>query len=242
MTRHETFVVRARLGAPISLNDPIPFEGILFDVRYTYDPSTKGTPLAEIEMDRGVYRASVGILVSGGLAGPMFDTRSVTKRIDLKGHAIDFVDMSPDVPRSALIIGEMSPYRPKLTDHPVISNVTEVIWQVRGDRTAVERMVRDVPSIGRLRNRGLGTVTEWSFEECDAPAADAGWYAGGRILRRLPEAMVMERLGSVPDRTIVREAPLDPPFWDPGKPVRVAIPTLRALIMTRREAKAFLSM
>lgn len=238
---HETFVVRAELGSPVSLEDPIPFEGILFDVRFTYDPTTRGTPLSQLTMDRGVYRASCGVMVTSGLSGAIFDTIKVTKRIDAKGHAMDYVDAGPHVARGDVTIGEMSEYRPRITEHPTISNVSEILWQVHGDRKAVESMVRNVPSIGRLRKRGLGMVREWSFEDSDGDAAEAGWFGAGRVLRRLPTDIVVERLGKLPEVVMVRHDSLEPPFWDPASKVEVAVPTLRSMIMGRKDAKRALA-
>ena len=233
----EPFVARAKLLGPISLEDPIPFEGILFDARFRSDPTTFGQPMACLAQERGIYRASCSVLVTQGLAGALFSTVPVTKRIDLRNHARTKIDTGADVRDADLQIGEMSPMRPSLNRHPAISNVVEVVWQGFGDVDAVRRLVEDVPSVGRLRQRGMGQVVSWDVAPCDADPSDAGWFSGDRLIRRMPLDMVTERLGAVPETVMSHMEALEPPFWARDEKIRVGTPTLRSTIMTRGEAR-----
>ena len=230
------FVLVARMGSPIAMSEPIHLDGILYDVRFRANPELRGTPLDCIAYRDGIPQCSASIVVAEGLAGAVFGTsvavRGITAR-DLSRIGVP--------PKGLSRIAEMSPYRNRMRDYPTLSGVDRMMWQVLGDPDAVLRMLSQVPGIGAMRSRGHGRVSSWEVLDCDADAAEAGWFAGDRILRALPLSVVDVRRGDRPENGVVGTPRPNTPFWQMADAVETMTPSLRGAIMTGREARQVLS-
>jgi hypothetical protein len=234
-------VVRAYLRTPISLTDPIPFEGILYAARFNTDPSLYGTPLDCIAYRDGIPQASAGILVGGGIAGIRATSTKVVRSIDFKTTDVYKIPHE-GLPPSERVFKKMSPYRARIRDYPLLEGADSVAFQVLGDPDRIGKLLSLVPSIGTLRNRGYGEIDgEWHIGESDADPETCGWFSEGRLMRRLPASIVERTLGSVPDDASMEMGMLEPPFWDNGEQISIATPSLRSLTVSRRDLGTLLA-
>lgn len=234
----QPLTIRARLVTPLSIEEPIHLEGILYDARYRRDPSTKGTPLACLAYEFGIPKASAGILVESGATGVRSGVVSAVRSVKINSTDNERIHADAKTPSSMRQIGEMSPYRARLRDYRTLSGVREVIWQAVGDRDGIMDLLSQVPGIGTLRNRGFGQVADWEVEACEADAVGAGWFADGKVLRRLPSSVVRSYLDAIPEGVSLRLDRLQPPFWDDQEEIEVVAPMLKSMTMTIREARA----
>jgi hypothetical protein len=240
MSGHRPLLVTAKLSTPISCERPIPFEGILYDVRFRDDPATMGTPLESLTYRDGVPLASVGIILVDGLGGADFGSEPVLKSVNLRTRSVDSIGL-PEKRASALTkIGAMSPYRNQIRSYPTMSGVAAVSWLAVGEAAAVSRAVNRVPGIGALRNRGFGEVAEWSVDEADFDP-DLTWFTADGIMRRLSMETVVGRFGSLPEGAVVGQMRVEPPLWVRAETIDVASPSLKSMTMTSRELRTLLA-
>lgn len=237
MTVHVPLVVRARLATPLSIDKPIPFEGILYDARFRADPSTYGTPLGCLAYDRGIPKASVGFVAEDGLEGVVWNTTTAVRSIVLSGDDAARIHVPKGAPKALRTIDPADKrYRNNLRRYVLLEGVAEVVFQCVGDPETIERMLTSVEGIGTLRNRGYGEVSSWSVDPSDADRDDCGWFAAGRVVRRLPAEIARSRYdGVLPPGSDTTLGRLEPPHWEAGKEFEIVVPTLRSVMMTASE-------
>lgn len=96
-----------------------------------------------------------------------------------------------------------------------------VWWHVRGDRTRLTRLLREVHAVGRGRSGGLGQVIAW--EVLDDPD-DASLTRDGRPMRALPVADALDADARFPGGCAVREASVRAPHWHRATRTLCAVP------------------
>lgn len=107
---------------------------------------------------------------------------------------------------------------------PVVSTpATAVVWSGVGDPAQVADLLAGIPSLGRRRGTGEGTVLRWTVTaHPDAnPTVFAHCHLDGTLGRPAPPACV-QVLGLPTDRTGV--AGLRPPYWHPATQSTVVLP------------------
>lgn len=222
------------MSSPLAVTAPIPFEGILYDVRFRRT-GRMGDPLDSIAYRDGLPAASAGVMVCDGIAGPGFAEAPLTKSIKRNEKADEILVKGPDAKSR---ISEMSPYRPQLGRRTVIEGISSVAFLVMGDAGAVEQALADVPAIGGLRMRGFGEVRAWTVSETGCDDADGfAWHAEGFLLRRLPREIVERKMGGLPENAYVDFCRPEPPLTEESGRMEIAAPLLSSMIVNRQEAQ-----
>lgn len=240
MPKFVPLLISATLVTPISAEEPIHLESILYATRFRREPELYGTPLDCIAYDRGMPLASAGIMVEHGEMGVRHGSTTVVRALNMRSTDVFKIKADEKTPAIHRRINDMSPYRNRLRDYRTLIGVSEVYFLAKGDEDGVSDLLSSNPSLGALRSRGMGHVSKWSVEEADFDADTMPWFSNGKLMRRLPAEFVLEALGKKPDGAKRRQDRLDPPFWAASTEVDVMAPMLRSMIVTPRDAVALI--
>lgn len=225
----------ARLKSALSISDPIPLEGILYDARYRQHPELKGTPLDCLAYRTGIPLASASYLVADGISGAVHGTTEAVRGILV--HDLDRLHVDASTPSKEYRIDAMSPYRNRIRTYPLIAGVTKVLWQAVGDAHGIRLLLAGVFGIGAMRSRGYGEVLSWEVIELDEAFDDHAWFHDGRPMRNLPVALVKSRLGAKADEFGVSMRSLDGPLHLAENEVPVIAPQLADTILSSAQAR-----
>jgi len=237
------FILRANMETGLSATQGIHLDGLLLAARERLEGVVDlDRPLDCLMLDRGVYRASMGIMVAPGLAGAAVQPVRRVWRFRVEDQqALSFFKAGPDSPLpERRLPTQNSKYRNSFRSQDVLTGVQSVVWQAVGEPDAVLALAREVKCLGASSVTGFGRVRSWEVEACDAPAAEAGWHAGGRALRNLPLDLAPE--GAFDDNVVafrdVQRA--RPPYWDEAGRVPCLVPTFDGLVMAPHRADEIL--
>lgn len=243
------FVLFASLLTPLAVTRAIHLDGLLLAARERAEGVLDlSRPLECVAMDRGVYRASAGILLCPDLLGNAPTTVNRTWRFrtetreGLAYFRLHDEAGKPLPTKERQLPVANSPWKPHFAEKELHSAVSTVAWQFVGDAHAVLRLARAIDNIGPSQNQGFGRVRSWSIEVSDADPDAAGWYAGDRVLRNLPVELAPRHLlngGTGFSRGRDRVAP---PYWDPNDRRDCLVPVPRGLVATYDDAHARLGL
>lgn len=242
MSGMKPFRVEANLATTLSVERPIPLEGILYDVRFRADPETMGTPLDCISYLNCIPLLSAGFMTVNGLAGPMFSSETMVKSINLRSQAIDQLDTNPKQPKSETSINAMSPFRNSLRTYKTLEGVGSVYWFGIGNPEVIHKMLSGVIGIGALRSRGFGEVSEWIVEEIDLENETDCWFANSRIMRRLPVEVAKRKFpDDLPSGVSISISRPEPPLWVREGGIKTVSPTLHSMIISESDLETLWS-
>jgi CRISPR type IV-associated protein Csf3 len=233
-TDMQVFNIRARLRTGITVSRPIHLDGLLLAAREQRENHLDmERPLDCITMDRGVYRASAAFMVAPGLQGAAIQPMYRTWRFRIEDtQVLSSFRATAASPRSERVLPTSnSKYRNGYRRQDVMTGIESLVWQCVGDPEAVLSLAREIHCIGAASNTGFGRVREWGIEPCEATEAEAGWFAGNRVLRSLPESHVPAGISIDRAHAVLDTQRAVPPYWDTSGRVRCWAPTLDSLIV-----------
>lgn len=169
---------------------------------YNADPTidemiTPVLPLAKL--DGGIYAASFAQFRKAGE-----ETVYWHKRFDAQ-LAEDYVDFAGRRGRVNTTSATYKAYRMPLN----VILTPEVVWYAVGEKAEIERLLEEIPSLGKKTSQGFGQVFEWTVEEI---GQDWSVWKDGQLMRNLPD----------PDGDA--EWGVRPPYWLPANIVRCRMP------------------
>ena len=194
--RHVPCAIVATLAAPVGITRPVHLDALLLAARFrVLGPGSFGTPLAEVAEEEGVPRASASYVVAAGLGG-VAATREHQPRhlLDRRG---DYATV--DGARGGTRVDAQSPYRNAINGSTRLTGAAFLVWHALADPDGCLALATELACVGANSGTGAGRVSAWEAFEIDADPDEVGWFRDGRPVRRLPAALVAERLGSVPE-------------------------------------------
>ena len=170
-------------------------------------------PVARKDVPGGVvYQCSSPIIPDGV---PEW-VEHLNKRIDTDKAAL----MLTEKQRKSLLVAS-GPYKMRHAPQR-IRLIDRVVWFVRGDRKEMNKLLKKVPSLGKLRHYGYGMVARWEYEEVEDNHALYAMNQGKQVVMRpLPLRAVMEHKAGGYKRSF---GSCDPPYWHPDRYMDIAVP------------------
>lgn len=112
------------------------------------------------------------------------------------------------------------------------TGVSELIWQAYGDAEATLSLLETVPSIGSKRTSGAGTVSSWAIQPSEADSEEAGIFANGRPIRRVPETL----FPTSDDQYYRSTEKLQVPYWSSlGETISTVSPEMIAMVRKKHD-------
>jgi CRISPR type IV-associated protein Csf3 len=161
-----------------------------------------------IAKERGVYMASLG-----QWRAEAHERRHVHRRPPvLEAQSLG----SPQLRRMVTTAGPNKAYRiPVSVAH---AENDAIVWFALGDPVGVRELVALIGYVGKKRSVGLGRVTRWTVEDCEAWPGFPVLDMEGRPLRPLP----LDWPGLGAHR--VEPRVLEPPYWERWREQDAAVP------------------
>jgi len=140
----------------------------------------------------------------------------LNKRLDTNKAALRLSDKQ----RKSLLTAS-GPY--KMRHVPMrIRLVDRIVWFVRGDRKEINKILKSIPALGKLRHYGYGLVSRWEYEEVEANNALFANNKGKLVLMRpLPLNAAVECGAGGYKQSF---GSCDPPYWHPDRYMDIAVP------------------
>ena len=179
--------------------------------RWTPQKDVLHLPIPIAKRD-GIYCCSDAILPAP-LAPEWID--HVSKRFESTKIAL-YLD--PGQRRSLLVTS--GPYKSRFTPERV-RLLDRVCWLVRGDRVEMNKLLKQVKSLGRHRNIGYGQVWRWTFDEQEQDYSIFAPCNGKKVLMKtVPLDINLHDVVGYSQGYGGHE----PPYWHPEFHQRVAVP------------------
>lgn len=221
------FAVRLGIDTPISLTNLLHLDAMLGKVAFDRGGDLENIPLARRD---GIWMGSAAVLETGpfGLSSSTIKRVKAIRDDNIPAGVLD------GLPRKDRVIGEMSPFRPRLTSYPVARAVTAVWFFGTGDAAEVQDMLQDIPGIGAMHTVRYGRVTSIEILDCeDAP--DVGLQLADNLPARTVPVSTWQHWGyGSHSRAVVSEQRWRPPYWT-GDRVPCISPIQQDMTGTRRQ-------
>lgn len=237
------FNLHAYLATPFTARQPIHLDALLLAARDRREGQTDlSRPLDCLALDRGIYRASAGLMVASGIQGAAVMPIRRVWRFRVEDHqGLSFFRTAPDMPVDERRLKTTnSKYRNGFRRQELLTGIQSVAWQGLGDPDAVLELAKEIHCLGASSVSGFGQVREWRLERTDATLEAVGWHAGSRVLRNLPLELVPEGVVADGLNTVEDVQRVCPPYWDAGERVRCLVPAFGSLVVSADTADEYL--
>ncbi len=192
--------IEAVLQSPIVLYDPLFLDSILtlavhiregrFESPMNYEDIVYvDIPLAK---ERDVWCASAGMFVS-----------RESKDVWHKKFASEYEEMIDFGGNKEAIVTSNGPYRAYAMPL-MVSSAPKVVWFARGKKEEIEKLLSNIPALGKKRAIGYGNISKWEVAEIEN---ERSITMPGGVARHLPV-----EYGVYPNNK--RNVSYKPPYWD----------------------------